>query len=162
MIQDQHVLTIIYRPLIPAVVPPVVSVGSTTPTTIPLSWTSPGPVVDSYVVAWTSGECPDVDEGNTTTITNDSTSYTISGLQEGSSYTVNVTATNTAGSADSDPVTGRTQETSECLLTLGAHARGLQYLFCLCVCVFSLFWHLAQSGVQTAVSATSTRYGHEI
>ena len=31
-------------------------------------------------------------------------------------------------------------------LTLGAHARGLQYLSCLsvcvCVCVFSLFWHL--------------------
>ena len=26
---------------------------------------------------------------------------------------------------------------------------------CLSVCVFSLFWHLAQSGVQTAVSATS-------
>ena len=33
---------------------------------------------------------------------------------------------------------------------------------CLSVCVFSLFWHLAQSGVQTAVSATSARYGHEI
>ena len=54
------------------------------------------------------------------------------------------------------------------LLTLGAHARGLQYLSCLsvclsvCLCVFSLFWHLAQSGVQTAVSATSARYGHEI
>ena len=47
-----------------------------------------------------------------------------------------------------------------------ACARGLQYLSCLsvcvCVCVFSLFWHLAQSGVQTAVSATSARYGHEI
>ena len=41
-----------------------------------------------------------------------------------------------------------------------AHARGLQYLFC--VCVFSLFWHFAQSGVQTALSATSVRYGHEI
>ena len=33
---------------------------------------------------------------------------------------------------------------------------------CLSVCVFSLFWHLAQSGVQTAVSVTSARYGHEI
>ena len=33
---------------------------------------------------------------------------------------------------------------------------------CLCVCVFSLFWHLTQLGVQTAVSATSARYGHEI
>ena len=42
------------------------------------------------------------------------------------------------------------------------HARGLQYFVCLCVCVFSLFWHLVQSGVQTAVSATSARYGHQI
>ena len=33
---------------------------------------------------------------------------------------------------------------------------------CVSVCVFSLFWHLAQSGVQTAVSATSARYGNEI
>ena len=32
----------------------------------------------------------------------------------------------------------------------------------LSVCLFSLFWHLAQSGVQTAVSATSAQYGHEI
>ena len=30
------------------------------------------------------------------------------------------------------------------------------------VCVFfSLFWHLTQSGVQTAVSATSVRNGHK-
>ena len=103
-----------YHILVIVVVPPVVTVDFTTPTTMPLSWTSPGPVVDSYAVAWTSRECPDVDEGNIT-ITNGSTSYTISGLQEGSSYTVNVTATNTAGSAVSEPVTERTQETSEIL-----------------------------------------------
>ena len=102
-----------YCYLTPAVVPPVVTLDSTTPTTIPLTWTSPGPVVDGYFVEWTSRECPDVDEGSTT-ITDGSTSYTISGLQEGSSYTVNVTATNTAGSAVSDPVSGRTQDTSEC------------------------------------------------
>ena len=54
-----------------------------------------------------------MDEGSTT-ITDGSTSYTISGLQEGSSYTVNVTAANTAGSAFSNPVSGRTQDTSEC------------------------------------------------
>ena len=49
-------------------------------------------------------------------------------------------------------------------LTLGAHApEGYSTCpVCLSVCVFSLFWHLAQSGVQTAVSATSARYGHEI
>ena len=45
-----------------------------------------------------------------------------------------------------------------------AHTHGYSTFLsvCLCVCVFSLFWHLAQSGVQTAVSATSARYGHEI
>ena len=54
-------------------------------------------------------------------------------------------------------------------LTLGAHAPegystwSVCLSVCVCVCVcFSLFWHLAQSGVQTAVSATSARYGHEI
>ena len=49
-------------------------------------------------------------------------------------------------------------------LTFVAHARGLQNLVCLsvCVCVFSVFWHLAQSGIQTAVSATTVRYGYEI
>ena len=43
-----------------------------------------------------------------------------------------------------------------------ACARVTVLVLSVCVCVFSLFWHLAQSGVQTAVSATSARYGHEI
>ena len=58
-----------------------------------------------------------MDEGSTSTITDGSTSYTISGLQEGSSYTVNVTATNTAGSAVSVPVTAVTGEAGEGLVT---------------------------------------------
>ena len=43
-----------------------------------------------------------------------------------------------------------------------ACARVTVLVLSVCLCVFSLFWHLAQSGVQTAVSATSARYGHEI
>ena len=100
-------------------VAPVVSVGSTTPTTIPLTWTSAGSEVDSYEVTWerdTSGECTDVDE-DSATISGSSTSYTISGLQEDSNYTINVTATNTAGSAVSDPVTAVTGEAGEGLVT---------------------------------------------
>ena len=38
-------------------------------------------------------------------------SVTISGLEEDSSYTITVTASNEAGSAVSDPVTGITGET---------------------------------------------------
>ena len=94
---------------------PATSVGTTTPTTISLSWTTTGSVVDSYEVMWkrgTSRKCPDSDEGNAT-ITDGSNSYTIAGLEEDSSYTITVTATNTAGSAVSVPVTGMTGEAGE-------------------------------------------------
>ena len=89
---------------------------STTATNISLSWTSAGSVVESYEVMWerdTSGECPDEDEGSAT-ITDGSTSYTITGLEEDSSYTITVTATSAVGSAVSEPVTGTTEEAREC------------------------------------------------
>ena len=94
---------------------PEVTVNSTTATTISLSWTSAGSVVDSYEVTWerdTSGECPDEDEGSTT-ITDGSTSYNITGLEEDSNYTITVNATNAAGSAVSDTITGSTGEGGE-------------------------------------------------
>ena len=92
--------------------PTAVMVDSITPTTISLSWTAANGTVDSYEVMWerdTSGQCPDVDE-DSTNITGSSTSYTISGLQEDSSYTITVTATNAAGSTVSDSVTRMTSE----------------------------------------------------
>ena len=94
-------------------------VDSTTPTTISLSWTTSNGTADNYEVMWerdTSGECSDVDE-DSATIIDDSTSYTISGLQEDSNYTINVTATNAAGSAVSVPVTAMTGEAGEGLVT---------------------------------------------
>ena len=89
-----------------AVQVPTVTTNSTTPTTISLSWTSAGSEVDSYEVTWerdTSGECPGVDEGNAT-VSGNITSYTITQLEEDSSYTINVTATNLAGSVSSVPL----------------------------------------------------------
>ena len=94
---------------------PAISVGTTTPTTISLSWTTADTVIDSYEVMWerdTSGECPDVDEGSAIN-TDGSTSYTITGLEEDSSYTITMTATNAAGSAVSVPVTAMTGEAGE-------------------------------------------------
>ena len=112
--------TLIIHSLTPVVVAPaVMSVGRTTPTTIPLSWISAGSVVDSYEVMWerdTSGECPGVDE-DSATITGGSTNYTISGLEEDSSYNITVTATNAAGSAVSVPATAMTGEAGERLVT---------------------------------------------
>ena len=93
---------------------PHVAVGTMTATSISLSWTSAGSEVDSYEVMWTSDECPDdVDEGNAT-ITE--TSYIIEGLREGTSYTITVSATNSAGTSPSDSVTGETVEQSECMM----------------------------------------------
>ena len=68
-----------------------VTVSPTTAITISYSCNVPsGSVVDSYGVMWkrnTSGECPDEDEGSAT-ITDGSTSYTITGLEENSRYTI--------------------------------------------------------------------------
>ena len=65
-----------------------VTVGTTTATSISLSWTSAGSEVDSYEVMWTSDECPDdVDEGSAI-ITE--TSYIIEGLREGTIATLSL------------------------------------------------------------------------
>ena len=101
---------------------PSVSVTSTTATIISLSWSVPsGSVVDSYEVMWqrdTSGDCPDEDEGSMS-ITDGSTSLTLTGLEEDSNYSSTVTATNTAGSsAVSDTVTAVTGEAGYYFLPL--------------------------------------------
>ena len=90
--------------------------SSVTPTTIPLSWTSAGSVVDSYEVMWTAGpgDCPGV-SGGSTTVDGDTTSHTIVGLEEYITYTITVTATNAVGSAVSDQVTQRTSEASKAI-----------------------------------------------
>ena len=65
---------------------------------------------------WTSDECPDdVDEGSATI---SETSYIIEGLREGTRYTINVTATNSAGTSPSDSVTGETEELGTCYSTV--------------------------------------------
>ena len=92
-----------------------VTASSITPTTISLSWTSAGSEVDSYEVMWerdTSGKCPDVDEGNAT-VSGNITSYTITQLEEDSSYTINVTAFNIFHDVTSALVTGITMEAGE-------------------------------------------------
>ena len=57
----------------------------------------------------TSRDCPDEDDGSTT-LTVGSTSYTITGLEESSRYTITVIAMNANQMATSNNVTGFTQE----------------------------------------------------
>ena len=88
------------------------SVGTTTPSTIPFTLNTTGSVVDNYEVMWerdTSGECRNMNK-NSTIITGGSTIYTITELEEDSTYTITVTVTNAAGSAVSVPVTKMTGE----------------------------------------------------
>ena len=124
---------------------PSVNVTSTTATTISLSWSVPsGSVVDSYEVMWTSGECPDdVDEGSAT-ITDGSTSYTIESLREGSSYTITVTATNSAGTAPSDSETAETEEDSERFVALSygiVHVYIYVHVYsCVYTCVYTCIY----------------------
>ena len=96
---------------------PIVTVNSTTPNNISLSWTSAGSKVENYKITWerdTSGQCPNVDEGNAT-VSGNKTSYTITQLEEDSSYTINITAINAARITNL-PTTGTTLEAGELLL----------------------------------------------
>ena len=95
----------------------IINVISTTATSISLSWslTSAGLVVDSYEVMWETddiGGCSGGSDMDSTTITGGSTSYDIMGLEEDSSYTITVTASNSAGSSE-DTVTVMTLEAGE-------------------------------------------------
>ena len=69
-----------------------------------------------YEVEWMryiSGACPD-SHTDSTTISDGSTSYIITGLQEHSTYTINMTASNSIGEERSEPVIGMTMMAGEC------------------------------------------------
>ena len=87
---------------------------SVTSTTIPLTWTSAGSVVNSYEVEWRYyfGECSGV-RGDRATVAGGMTNYTIEGLEEYITYSITVTATNDVGSTVSEVATVRTSEAGE-------------------------------------------------
>ena len=96
---------------------PVLSAGTSTATSISLSWTSAGSEAVSYEVMWETddiGGCSGGSDMDSTTITDGSTSYDIMELEEDSSYIITVTASNSAGSsAVSNTVTAMTLEAGE-------------------------------------------------
>ena len=96
-------------PTVPGV--PVLTISSTTTTSITLSVDPTDSVVDTYAVRWTSEMCSITEE--TMDREGSSATFTIPGLEEGISYTITVTATNSFGSGDSTTITGTTSETGE-------------------------------------------------
>ena len=96
----------------------MISAGTSTDTSIPITMTiASDSVVDSYVVMWETdniGGCSGGSDMGSNTITDGSTSYDIMGLEEDSSYTITVTASNSAGSsAVSNTVIEMTLEAGE-------------------------------------------------
>ena len=86
---------------------------SVTSTTVPLTWTSAGLVVNGYEVEWRhNGECSDV-RGGSAIAAGSMTRYTIGGLEEYITYSITVTATNDVGNAVSDVATVKTSEAGE-------------------------------------------------
>ena len=76
----------------------------------------------------TSGDCPDENEGSTT-LTDGSTSYIITGLEESSNYTITVIATNANVMEISNSVTGFTQESGAIMSLL--HLCNIIILMCI-------------------------------
>ena len=70
--------------------------------------------MDSYDVLWRAGggECSGV-SGGSASVGGETVNYTIGGLEEYTTYTITVNASNAVGSAVSDQVTGRTNEDSK-------------------------------------------------
>ena len=88
-----------------------------TATTITITGTTPtGSVVTRFEVRWqrdASVGCSNVNQ-QSITVNGGFTSYTITGLEPGNRYTINVTASNAAGSGPvSNSITAMTTETSE-------------------------------------------------
>ena len=67
-------------------------------------------VVTGYKVSWKSNQCPDnVDEGY---LFRNCSTYSISGLREGTRYNVTVSAVNMAGASQPIVITAKTEENS--------------------------------------------------
>ena len=99
-----------------SVVAPVVTVDSSavTATSIPVRWTSGGSEGVSYEVVWSyDGDCTGITSGDSASVSGDMTSYTIVGLEEYSTYSITVRATNSESSMISDAVSAITTEAGE-------------------------------------------------
>ena len=81
-------------------------------TAISISWSVPdGSVVTSYEVEWCSNQCPDdYISYNTTTLSDENTSYELSHLRPGTSYNIFIKAINLAGITSGDLATTKTEE----------------------------------------------------
>ena len=90
---------------------PTIYTRETIITTVFLSLSVPsGSVVESYVLEWSSNQCPGDEVENSTTISGTLANFTISDLRSDSSYSITVTASNAAGNFTSKILTVHTHQ----------------------------------------------------
>ena len=79
--------------------PTVTLAVSQSSTSITLTWTQPeGEIVNSFELAFSyQGPCDRFTQANTTTVNGTTRQYTLTGLQQFSTYTINITAANDGG-----------------------------------------------------------------
>ena len=93
------------------------SVGSVTPTSIPVTWTGGGSEGVGYEVEWTyTGGCSGIIGGSMSIGVGENREYTITGLQEYITYSITVRASNSFSDADSTAAEGRTSEASQLII----------------------------------------------
>ena len=99
--------------------PSVTMTVSRSSTSLTLTWTQPeGEIVNSYELVFSyQGHCDGFTHGNIITVNGITRQYTLTGLQELSTYTVNITAAN---------VGGRSAVTSQSVTT---RADGRSYMY---------------------------------
>ena len=127
---------------------------TTTATTITISWTSAGSEGVSYVVMWETddlGGCSGGSDMNSTTITDGSTSYDITGLEEDSTYSITVIASNIVNSVNSEAINGITQETSESIFIVAS------IIHCVCIQLLLILLLMSVLLVHLLVSQSSGR-----
>ena len=91
------------------------SVGSVTPTSIPVTWTSGGSEGVSYLVEWAyNGGCSGI-SGGSMNVGGDR-QYTIGDLQEYITYSITVRASNSLSTAISTAADGTTSEASQLII----------------------------------------------
>ena len=101
---DMHCFCTFHSPVILPSTPANLRSPSKTSTTIDLTWTQPpGEVVDSFIISYSFSifGCPGEDGSAMVLVAGSARSFTLTGLQEDSVFTISIQAVNAAG--DSRP-----------------------------------------------------------
>ena len=129
--------------------PTVTMAVSQSPTSITLTWTQPeGEIVNSYEIVFSyQGRCDRFTHSSATTVDGSTRQYTLTGLQEFSTYTINMTAVNGGG---------RSAVTSQSVTTIAAGRLYFSSVLLLAFINYTYYSLLDPNAAPQAVTASVT------